>query len=789
MILLFATSLSLLIPGAFSVTAQPAAQKAAPTSIQKASPSGSFDLQLGRQDLKPGKGRWQSVQRDGQRLHRQTDASNYDLASFADAMLTGRYRLSVEIRHEQGCGAGFLFHSEKPEGPWHGEMIRFETPKTMLQGYFVRGEFVCREVVQLPTAIDPRAWNRLTLAIDGEARRVTIEVNGETVAKDLKLSYSCGHAGLQSSQSIAEFRKFGAAGEHAPKPGLAWPRQLAQLENGGLLVHSPALQRSWKIDGSEARPQLHEAKTAFEAMPTGIEGYEILPGQVVSGGNTFSAREASGTHTPFDPVAVFGWEGRVWSLDVAGARLVEVPRGGGGDLEVEFPSPGVARVTLDAGGKVSFEKTLLDLEPGSRHEVELPQRYRTLPPQTWTTKVAFQTPPEEGLHRARRIRVLAVICGNVFDNVIERDDDWPAAEYERIRKELEVCREWYWVQSGFRLLLDIEYLHEERALDAAGLTVENQPYGRVRPELIHGWAEEAGHDISRYQSVLIIQAYRRKAPGASRYRMVGTGGGLTLGAYGKSYGQSWWFVPEQHGYNAWLLCHEFHHQLDALFDLSGHPEYWYNHFSPTIGTSANFGEHWDGNAYLLREWPDWQWDALKYGEELLLKDADGDAFPDDAPDTPMDEKRFGSSPASADSDKDGVDDRAEIRMRHTVDHSGFETWIPGHPQPDPNKADSDGDGKRDGEDPLPLYAYEPQLAAGKWTVLSQAKSEYLRAPVEFAVRARQLDAGYALDLRVRGLEAKDRTELRFLLDLGADGWFTGCDNAELLYRPFDLAVR
>jgi hypothetical protein len=83
-------------------------------------------------------------------------------------MLTGRYRLSSRSATSRGCGAGFLFHSEKPEGPRHGEMIRFETPKTMLQGYFVRGEFVCREVVQLPTAIDPRAWNR---AHAGDRRR------------------------------------------------------------------------------------------------------------------------------------------------------------------------------------------------------------------------------------------------------------------------------------------------------------------------------------------------------------------------------------------------------------------------------------------------------------------------------------------------------------------------------------------------------------------------------------------------------------------------------------------
>ncbi|MFQ5504674.1 MAG: thrombospondin type 3 repeat-containing protein, partial [Planctomycetota bacterium] len=341
--------------------------------------------------------------------------------------------------------------------------------------------------------------------------------------------------------------------------------------------------------------------------------------------------------------------------------------------------------------------------------------------------------------------------------------------------EIEAARRWYWINSGFRLLLEPRY-HRIPDVISAGMIAEGgKPNGCPAARELAKRAREAGVDLRRVQGVIVVEAYRKWQE--QRWRMVGNGGGLTLGAHGRGYGISWWFAPEKPGMSSWLMCHEFHHQLDALFEISGHAEYWFNHFSPTIGTSADFGEHWDGNAYILRSWPEHLWDSLDLGDAILLGDRDGDGFPDEDDRVPFDEKSFGSSPESRDSDGDGLSDREEVLQSSWVRQSGFETYGGKPVWPNPRSADSDRDGIHDAEDPLPLYRVNPELPAQGFRLLRQLEDEELDGALEIEMGLLGWKGERPeLALRLRGLSPSDAVWTRALLDLGGDGWFTGPGN-------------
>jgi hypothetical protein len=273
------------------------------------------------------------------------------------------------------------------------------------------------------------------------------------------------------------------------------------------------------------------------------------------------------------------------------------------------------------------------------------------------------------------------------------------------------------------------------------------------------------------------------------WRIASSGGGLTSGLSkgSKDPGWSWWPagaadfpIPD-----SWLFVHEYGHQVDAMFDASGEPSFWGNHFAPQEGNVARFGEHFDGNAYLLRLWPEEKWFTSDWGTVEFAADADEDGFPDDAPDLPLDETRFGSDAARRDTDSDGLSDRDEAMAWSGITEGLGQTWAEPIP-PDPRNPDTDRDGIRDGADPHPLYpipelvprrpliAAEGPLAPEEWPRFHHFEAGGLAAATSLAWDAARLYIG---------CRVSDLRPIQVQLDANDDGWFVGRDNYQVTVDP------
>jgi hypothetical protein len=308
---------------------------------------------------------------------------------------------------------------------------------------------------------------------------------------------------------------------------------------------------------------------------------------------------------------------------------------------------------------------------------------------------------------------------------------------------------------------------------------------------------------------------------AKAWRIASSGGGLTSGVSkgSKDPGWSWWpagaadfFIPD-----SWLFVHEYEHQVDAMFDASGEPSFWGNHFAPQDGNVARFGEHFDGNAYILRMWPEEKWFTSDWGTVQFAADADEDGVPDDAPEAPIDEKRLGSDPTREDTDGDGLSDRDEVMAWKGIIDGLGQTWA--QPiLPDPRNRDTDGDGLRDGADPYPLYPIPntipkhtlirdgKPLAPSEWPPFHHFGAQGVEATTSLAWDSEYLYVGCRVDSGTRsqsdttGLghvpesrrSQSDTTGLGHVpefrrvfiqIDADNDGWFVGKDNISLTIEP------
>jgi len=146
---------------------------------------------------------------------------------------------------------------------------------------------------------------------------------------------------------------------------------------------------------------------------------------------------------------------------------------------------------------------------------------------------------------------------------------------------------------------------------------------------------------------------------------------------------------------AWTFAHELHHAIDSMCNRAGADDMLFCHFawnypSPLNGEHVDWGTHYDGIAAAMRRYDDYLNFGSYYDGKLECLDADGDSMPDNDTRAVMDEARFGSSPATADTDGDGLSDSAEYSR---YNYGGT----------DPNDPDTDDDGLLDGADHQPLY--------------------------------------------------------------------------------------
>ena len=435
--------------------------------------------------------------------------------------------------------------------------------------------------------------------------------------------------------------------------------------------------------------------------------------------------------------------------------------------------------------------TLTDLRPITRIDYEITVPLRSIPPVRWSMPFDFATPLwESGKTAILRLPLAVILHTHAVDLEKQPEGHPPTTpisteEVDRIRKEIAAAVLFYWHNSRMKLFLDVDFFTNDKFLDVAPFGEHSKP----DPDRVDAFLSSHGHHLFDYVGIVRIIAEQEYDEDAGTWVLSGRGGGFTIGINPTDNlpGASWWRATpavESSG-NNWLFVHEFHHQLDAMFQESGHPEYPFNHFSPMEYTGP-FGEHYDGNAYILKHgWSQNNWFLSRWGDKLVVDDQDGDGIPDNASLLPSDEKRLGSRPDKKDSDNDNLDDLEEIMLSNWVMRGVGEDWGGPINLPDLVNPDADGDGLNDGEDPLPLYSVDPTIELcsttidgviqeGEWPLTYEFQDDAGRGQIYFC-----WDEGFLYG----AANIQPPASFHLQIDANMDGWFMGRDNLVFRFSP------
>ncbi|MCI0514742.1 hypothetical protein L0128_16120 [candidate division KSB1 bacterium] len=473
-------------------------------------------------------------------------------------------------------------------------------------------------------------------------------------------------------------------------------------------------------------------------------------------------------------------------------------------IQWQTDTPLTGELTVKQGDQIWLQKrdpapvtqhhfTVNGLKPSTVFTYQISPALQSFPAGAVASKnFSFITPAAAGKKHFRELKMATIIFANVLDSARQKPG-WPGlpplpeSEIARLKQEIADGIRFYWVNSRLNFWIDMDYYV------ITDLHYRHQIFGPESwypplAEKIYAILTQAGKKEGDYRGLNYIACMRDFNPQTGEYELVGRGGGFTAGieSNGKA-GISWWEVTaaNHNAGNNWLFVHEFHHQLDALFLASGYPEYWFNHFAPHIGTAADFGEHFDGNAWILRAWPEPKWYGLSYGTLAFTTDRDDDGVPDDDPRLPLDEKRLGSNPQKIDTDGDGLTDLQELAAANWVTAGWGEDYRPPQHFPNLNTVDTDRDGLTDKADPYPLYPEKPEihadaptldgvLQAQEWSPFATLHTPKLQAEVFANWDSLYLYFAFRLNQPV---------PIKLMLDADADGWFSSQDNYLLKLIP------
>jgi hypothetical protein len=346
------------------------------------------------------------------------------------------------------------------------------------------------------------------------------------------------------------------------------------------------------------------------------------------------------------------------------------------------------------------------------------------------------------------------------------------SEIRRIEAQINDGIRFYWIHSGMRFFIDNEFIIVNDRLK------RDQLYGNdwwypPKDSMIEHYLKVNNRDIKNYSGLLYITCTQQYDTSLKSYSLSGKGGAFTNGVgTGKGYGISWWDATRtnHNAGNNWLMVHEFNHQLDDIFLQSGYPEYLFNHISPTIGTAAYFGEHFDANAYILRIVPSEEWFDLKFTTHSATSDRDEDGIPDNDPALPLDEVRLGSDSLSTDTDNDGVPDFNELRFSNWITDGWGETYGGKKIFPALNNADTDADGISDQTDPESCYPNTTDLQ------YRAEANEYPLIHFHDSTLTASISGSWNEDSLYFTIEATKVVSVKLMIDGNNDGWFCGREN-------------
>lgn len=324
---------------------------------------------------------------------------------------------------------------------------------------------------------------------------------------------------------------------------------------------------------------------------------------------------------------------------------------------------------------------------------------------------------------------------------------------DKLQKEFEKAREWYFRNTHFRLHLNLKdylFLDEPTARVRRGWIAPENVREQVRPIL-----EAQGKKVEDYDSIIAIWA----SPGydASKPDQLGDvgGGGLT------TFGYSTFAIS---GKLAWLLCHEYSHQLDFFFDRSGVRKFWLNHPDPTIHP-GRYGQHWDVNAFICRKWNPNDWFQMRFGKVWEVDDVNGNGIPDNDQRLPLDEKRLGriARPGNARSD-DLRKTMAGLFFGYRLDNG----------LPDGMGYREEGATWRLPREAVLLIPYGNLWSSpGGWFRYVQARNRFLSADIFAAWNERELQFAIA---------CHEACDAEIDIDAENNGWFSGNDNLNVRVR-------
>ena len=401
----------------------------------------------------------------------------------------------------------------------------------------------------------------------------------------------------------------------------------------------------------------------------------------------------------------------------------------------------------------------------------------------------FTTPPvDPSMMEYTRLPVLCMVYRTISYRDVYPKDRYPQIpdgrtitedELNYLRDACKFNTEFYFRNSSCKVILDFDFyvvedtlwLHElgdkdpywlscndrvtrdyEKAVNHFGKTTSYYA-GLVCP---YAWLNypprrtSALRDPSKTDSINIRQAYGG-----------GTNGVPAPWKYGKTTGYTGNPFQDRFSRQDWLITHEFHHQIDALMDVSGYPEYY--HADQPWKMPGRFGEDFDFNAHIIRNAEPYRWLDLKFGSLAQTRDADHDGLPDDDPSLPFDEKRLGGDSTKKDTDGDGLNDLQEVMAGSSRGCSL-------------NNKDTDGDGLNDGVDPEPLYPFKPEIR--RFVGDSELA---IRGPYTFATASHgeRISAFWNDSALVFGYTSATPENMLIQIDANDDGWFHGFDNFQI----------
>ncbi|MCB1217560.1 hypothetical protein KDL44_09210 [bacterium] len=361
--------------------------------------------------------------------------------------------------------------------------------------------------------------------------------------------------------------------------------------------------------------------------------------------------------------------------------------------------------------------------------------------------------------------------------------DTGIVEWSDAVDQMDEGRQFYWRNSRFNCIINYEWEFVEEPVLRSSIANDEGPYHSPVDHPAYG------DDRDNYDGLFQIYRLFQYDAETKHLQRVPGGGGFTWGAEAETgkCGWSWWAHPPRGHYcgSDWLMVHEFGHQLDSLFEQSGHPEVWFNHLAPELSNTGRFGEHFDANSFILRRIRETDWEDLAWGRMLEFVDDDGDFVPLNTPyfhnsvipfdyhfapyTDPYDE--------NVDTDNDGVDDRTELLASNGNAEGHGENLNRNAQIQDPEDKDTDSDGLPDGEDPYPtLWNFDsvPEARSGnvgKIICGGLRDEDSLRVDLMYVEETR-----LEIWLHTSAVEWEAGRRFKLMLDLDNNGWFEGNDN-------------